>query len=116
MCDTQYGVKRFARGVVEYPASQWPKRSSLRRPRYSSARRGVVRALLDGLPDTWLDTPDTADGWTPRDVVGQLISAELDDWILRAEVRPGATAPTARSSRSIALPTSSATLPCCFMH
>jgi hypothetical protein len=47
---------------------------------------GVVRALLDGLPDTWLGTPDTPDGWTPRDVVGHLISAELDDWIPRVEV------------------------------
>ena len=46
----------------------------------------VVRGLLDGLPATWLDTPDTADGWTPRDVVGHLISAELDDWIPRAEM------------------------------
>ena len=46
----------------------------------------VVRGLLDGLPDTWLETPDTADGWTPRDVVGHLISAELDDWIPRAEM------------------------------
>ncbi len=45
----------------------------------------VVRGLLDGLPDSWLDTPDTADGWTPRDVVGHLISAELDDWIPRVE-------------------------------
>jgi hypothetical protein len=26
----------------------------------------VVRALLDGLPDTWPGTPDTPDGWTPR--------------------------------------------------
>ena len=46
----------------------------------------VVRDLLEGLPDRWLDTPDTADGWTPRDVVGHLISAELDDWIPRAEL------------------------------
>jgi hypothetical protein len=46
----------------------------------------VVRALLDGLPEPWLGTPDTADGWTPRDVVGHLISAELDDWIPRAEI------------------------------
>jgi DinB superfamily len=46
----------------------------------------VVRALLDGLPEPWLDTPDTPDGWTPRDVVGHLISAELDDWIPRAEL------------------------------
>ena len=46
----------------------------------------VVHSLLDGLPDIWLDTPDTPDGWTPRDVVGHLISAELDDWIPRAEM------------------------------
>lgn len=46
----------------------------------------VVRALLEGLPATWLDTPDTPDGWTPRDVVGHLISAELDDWIPRVEL------------------------------
>ncbi len=45
-----------------------------------------VRALLDGLPGSWLDTPDTADGWTPRDVLGHLISAELDDWIPRAKI------------------------------
>ena len=46
----------------------------------------VVRALLDGLPESWLQTADTADGWRPRDVVGHLISAELDDWIPRVEV------------------------------
>jgi DinB superfamily len=46
----------------------------------------VVRALLDGLPDAWLDTPDAPEGWTPREVVGHLISAELDDWIPRAEI------------------------------
>jgi hypothetical protein len=46
----------------------------------------VVRALLDGLPEPWLGSPDTPDGWTPRDVVGHLISAELDDWIPRAEM------------------------------
>ena len=46
----------------------------------------VVRTLLDGLPEPWLGTPDTQDGWTPRDVVGHLISAELADWIPRAEI------------------------------
>jgi hypothetical protein len=47
---------------------------------------GVVRELLEGLPENWLETPDTLGGWTPRDVVGHLISAELDDWIPRAEI------------------------------
>lgn len=32
------------------------------------------------------DGARTPDGWTARDVVGHLISAELDDWIPRAEM------------------------------
>jgi hypothetical protein len=46
----------------------------------------VLHELLDGLPDGWLGEPDTVGGWTARDVVGHLISAELDDWIPRAEI------------------------------
>jgi len=42
--------------------------------------------LLGDLSDRWLGTPDTAGGWTPRDVIGHLISAELDDWIPRVEI------------------------------
>ena len=55
----------------------------------------VVRDLLEGLPEGWLDEPDTPDGWTARDVVGHLISAELDDWIPRAEIilRDGTSRP-----------------------
>jgi uncharacterized damage-inducible protein DinB len=45
----------------------------------------VVRELVAGLPDSWLVARDTADGWTARDVIGHLISAELDDWIPRTE-------------------------------
>jgi hypothetical protein len=47
---------------------------------------GVVRALLDGLPESWLGERDTPKGWQARDVVGHLISAELADWIPRAEM------------------------------
>jgi hypothetical protein len=43
----------------------------------------VLRALLSGLPERWTDTPDVAGGWRPRDVVGHLVSAELEDWIPR---------------------------------
>jgi hypothetical protein len=45
----------------------------------------VIAALLAGVPDVWTETPDTADGWRPVEVVGHLISAEIDDWIPRAE-------------------------------
>jgi hypothetical protein len=45
----------------------------------------VLRVLLTGLPDAWATTPDVADGWRPHDVVGHLISGELDDWIPRTE-------------------------------
>ena len=43
----------------------------------------LLRVLLHGLPSSWTDTPDVADGWRPRDVVGHLISAEIDDWMPR---------------------------------
>jgi hypothetical protein len=46
----------------------------------------VVRELVGQLPERWLGERDTADGWQARDVVGHLISAELDDWIPRAEM------------------------------
>jgi len=43
----------------------------------------LLRVLLTGLPASWTETPDVADGWRPRDVVGHLISAEIDDWLPR---------------------------------
>ena len=43
----------------------------------------VLRALLIGLPKTWTDQPDRDDGWSPRDVVGHLITAEQTDWMVR---------------------------------
>lgn len=43
----------------------------------------VLRDLLLGLPESWIDTPDTAEGWRPRDVVGHLITGEMTDWIER---------------------------------
>jgi hypothetical protein len=46
----------------------------------------VVDELLGGLPEGWLGEPDTVGGWTARDVVGHLISGELDDWIPRTEI------------------------------
>lgn len=43
----------------------------------------LLATLLAGLADVWTDTPDVDGGWRPRDVVGHLISAELDDWMPR---------------------------------
>ena len=43
----------------------------------------VLTALLRGLPDSWTGTTDVEGGWRPRDAVGHLISAELDDWLPR---------------------------------
>jgi hypothetical protein len=43
----------------------------------------AMRQLLAGLPDSWLGEPDATGGWTARDVVGHLISAELASWIPR---------------------------------
>jgi hypothetical protein len=43
----------------------------------------VVSALLKGLPESWVDTPDVEGGWRPRDVVGHLITTELDNWLVR---------------------------------
>jgi DinB superfamily len=45
----------------------------------------VVATLLVGLPESWTETPDVPDGWRPRDVVGHLISGELDDWMTRTQ-------------------------------
>jgi hypothetical protein len=46
----------------------------------------MLQVLLLGLPESWLGEPDVAGGWTARDVVGHLISAELANWIPRTEM------------------------------
>jgi hypothetical protein len=43
----------------------------------------LLRTLLIGLPEAWTDTPDTVEGWRPRDVVGHLITGEQTDWMVR---------------------------------
>jgi DinB superfamily len=55
----------------------------------------VLRALLYDLPEDWLETPDTAGGWRPRDVVGHLITGDTTDWITRVRriVQDGPTVP-----------------------
>lgn len=46
---------------------------------------GLLDVLLRDLPDAWTDTPDTADGWRPRDVVGHLVTGEQSNWIERTK-------------------------------
>src|SRR5690349_17420958 len=43
----------------------------------------LLDVLLRGIPGAWTGAPDVDGGWRPRDVVGHLISAELDDWMPR---------------------------------
>ena len=45
----------------------------------------LLDVLLRDLPDAWTDTPDTADGWRPRDVVGHLVTGEQSNWIERTK-------------------------------
>jgi hypothetical protein len=61
----------------------------------------LLRALLIGLPEAWTDTPDTADGWRPRDVVGHLITGEQTDWIARTRriLEDGTSVPFERFDR-----------------
>lgn len=55
----------------------------------------VLRTLLVGLPDSWTDTPDTAGGWRPRDVVGHLLTGEMTNWPVRLRLilRQGTAVP-----------------------
>ncbi len=61
----------------------------------------VLRVLLVGVPEGWADTPDVEGGWRPRDVVGHLITAELDGWIVRTRwiLEHGTARPFARLDR-----------------
>jgi hypothetical protein len=46
---------------------------------------GVLRTLLDGIPEPWIHATEGPDTWSPFDVVGHLIHGERTDWIPRAE-------------------------------
>lgn len=65
----------------------------------------VLRALLHDLPESWTDTPDVADGWRPRDVVGHLITGELTDWVVRTQriLERGTAVPFDRFDRTAQL-------------
>lgn len=55
----------------------------------------ILGTLLIGLPGAWTETPDVADGWRPRDVVGHLITGEETNWMARTRriLEQGASLP-----------------------
>jgi hypothetical protein len=42
-----------------------------------------LKALLDGLPDTWINATEGDNTWSPYDVIGHLIQGERSDWVPR---------------------------------
>ncbi|MBL8173750.1 MAG: DinB family protein [Bryobacterales bacterium] len=44
----------------------------------------VLRALLEGLPEQWVETSE--EEWTIREVVGHLIHGERTDWVPRIRI------------------------------
>jgi hypothetical protein len=46
----------------------------------------TLRAMLDGLPASWLQGTEGPDTWSPYIVMGHLIHCEREDWIRRAQM------------------------------
>ena len=47
---------------------------------------GTLRALLEGLPEDWLEANEGPDTFSPRDVLGHLIHGEKTDWVPRIKL------------------------------
>lgn len=47
---------------------------------------GVLRTLLDGLPERWTRAHEGPETWSPFDVVGHLIDGDEHDWLVRARI------------------------------
>jgi hypothetical protein len=45
----------------------------------------TLAAMLEGLPDTWIQATEGEGTWSPYDVIGHLIHGERTDWIPRAQ-------------------------------
>jgi hypothetical protein len=53
-----------------------------------------LTALLEGLPDTWINATEGDQTWSPYDVIGHLIHGERTDWMSRARhILAGETRP-----------------------
>lgn len=46
----------------------------------------TLNALLRGLPEVWVRSNESADSWSPFDIVGHLVHGERTDWIPRARI------------------------------
>lgn len=46
----------------------------------------VLSALLEDLPESWLNSREGAEAWSPSEIVGHLIHGERTDWIPRARI------------------------------
>jgi hypothetical protein len=46
----------------------------------------ALRALLAGLPPSWIDATEGAESWSPYVNIGHLIHGERTDWIPRARI------------------------------
>jgi DinB superfamily len=46
----------------------------------------TLRALLEGLPQEWIEAREGPESWSPYEVIGHLIHGERTDWIPRAEM------------------------------
>ncbi|HEX6315445.1 MAG TPA: DinB family protein [Gemmatimonadaceae bacterium] len=46
----------------------------------------TLRAMLYGLPSTWVNATEGPDTWSAYDIVGHLIHGERTDWIPRAQI------------------------------
>ena len=44
-----------------------------------------LKAMLEGLPKTWIEATEGEGTWSPYDVIGHLIHGERTDWIPRAQ-------------------------------
>jgi DinB family protein len=46
----------------------------------------TMRAMLAGLPATWIDATEGPETWSPYVIVGHLVHGERTDWIPRARI------------------------------
>ena len=46
----------------------------------------ILEAMLDGLPENWINNNEGGDSWSPFDIVGHLLHGEKTDWMERCNL------------------------------